>query len=132
MRRVIVTGSRGWVDRTTIWCALNPELDKGPFILVHGAAKGADDIADRWAWGMLQQGYEIEVEAWPARNFTSPLARNQHMARLGADVCHAFPLKGGTGTRHMMTRCYAAGIWVVNHGYQPYTLEAREYAKAYG
>ncbi len=82
-------------------------------------------------------GRVVDVEAHPpdydkhARN-RAPLVRNKEMAELGAFVCLAFPLEGGTGTRHMMSRAMAAGIEVINHGYQPYTQQAREFVAAYG
>lgn len=139
MRRVIVTGSRDWVARIPIWNALYSEITQYPegIIVVHGGAEGADGIADRWAWGMHRVGHNVRPEVHkpdyeqysPIR---APLVRNRKMAELGAAVCHAFPIEGGTGTRHMMTRCFAAGIPVVNHGFQPYTRAAREFAEAYG
>lgn len=106
-------------------------------IVVHGAAVGADDIADRWAWGASQMGCLVVPEGHPpdyekyARN-RAPLVRNQEMAELGAHVCLAFPLEGGTGTRHMMSRAISAGIEVINYGYQPYTQQARDFVAAYG
>lgn len=135
MRRVIVTGSRQWVDRLSVWTALNQELEIfGAMTLVHGGAAGADDIADRWAWGAHQAGRDIHVEVHRPDYVkydkkTAPLIRNREMAELGADVCYAFPLEGGTGTRHMMTQAMLFGINVINYGYGPYTIEAREYAK---
>lgn len=138
MRRVLVTGSRDWVNRTAIWNALHAELVQfGEITVVHGGAHGADDIADRWAWGMRAAGHLVNVEVhkpnyemFSARR--APLHRNQEMVEAGADVCHAFPIDGSTGTRHCMTRAIAAGIPVVNHGFQPYTREAKEFAKGYG
>lgn len=143
-RRVLVTGSRVWTDRTAIWMALNQELQMFPegIVVVHGGCRvdgkpaGADDIADRWAWGMKAAGHNVSVEMHEADYETfgkrAPLWRNQKMAESGIDVCHAFPLHGSHGTRHCITRCYAAGVNVVNHGYQPYSEQAREFAKAYG
>lgn len=139
VRRVLITGSRGWKDRTTIWTALKTELDRSPdeLVVVHGGAQGADDIADRWASGMNQEGWPVwgEVHRPDYDQYLpkfAPLRRNEHMVRLGADICLAFPLEGGTGTRHCMSRAYAAGIPVINFGYQPYTHQAQEYAAAYG
>lgn len=138
VRRILVTGSRNWKDRRTIWTALETEYLVAPrgIIVVHGAAEGADDIADRWAWCAKQMGRVVDVEAHPPDydkfGIRAPLRRNREMAELGAFVCLAFPLEGGTGTRHMMSRAMAAGIEVINHGYQPYTQQAREFVAAYG
>lgn len=124
VRQVIVTGSRDWVDRTTIWSALSTELDlHGGLVLIHGACpSGADDIADRWAAGMAQAGREVEVVRYPASWDThgkaAGIIRNKQMANQGADVCYAFPLKGSRGTNHMMAVCREAEIPVINLGYQ--------------
>lgn len=42
MRRVLVTGSRDWVDQTVVWSALNSELQQFPegIIVVHGVVGG--------------------------------------------------------------------------------------------
>lgn len=133
-----MTGSRDWVNRRLIWITLNQELIQFPegIVVVHGGARGADDIADRWAWGMQSQGHKTAVEVhrpdYVTHGDRAPLVRNHEMAASGADVCHAFPLQGSMGTRHCMTRCYAAGIPVVNHGFQHYTYQAQAFAEAYG
>lgn len=137
MRRILITGSRDWMARSTIWAALNQELQQYRVLtIVHGGASGADDIADRWAWGMRQNGYLVEIERYPADwdglGKRAGTIRNQQMVARGADVCHAFPLSDSRGTRHCMTRAMAAGIPVVNHGWKPFTQEAREFVEAYG
>lgn len=137
MRRVLVTGSRDWRDRHAVWNALHEELRRSPegIVVVHGAARGADDIADRWAWGMHQSGYKVMVEDHPADwnglGKRAGIIRNQQMVDLGADVCHAFPLRDSIGTRHCMSRAIAAGIPIINHGYPPSLAKAREFSEAY-
>lgn len=138
MRRILVTGSRKWTNRRAIWTALETEYLVAPrgIIVVHGGAEGADDIADRWAWGASQMGRfvmsEVHVPDYDKHGKRAPLVRNQDMADAGAFVCLAFPLEGGTGTRHMMSRAISAGIEVINYGYQPYTQQARDFVAAYG
>ncbi|SHS98831.1 gp62 protein [Mycobacteroides abscessus subsp. abscessus] len=138
MRRILVTGSRKWTNRRAIWTALETEYLVAPrgIVVVHGAAEGADDIADRWAWCARQMGRLVQVEAhapnYDKHGKRAPLVRNQDMADAGAFVCLAFPLEGGAGTRHMMSRAIAAGIEVINYGYQPYTQQARDFVAAYG
>lgn len=120
MRQVLVVGSEDWVDRTTIWGALNQELQQfGSLTIIHGGLKGAEDIADRWAWGMNAAGHDIKV------------TKAQMLFIQGLDVVHAFPLQGDEGTRHLMAVSYSAEIPVVNHGYPPYTEEARIFAEQY-
>lgn len=136
VRRILITGSRDWQDRTKVWNALNQELQQfGAVTIVHGGARGADDIADRWAWGMAQAGYAVMVEKhmadWDGLGKRAGVVRNQIMVDAGADVCHAFPLNESVGTRHCMARAMAAGISVVNHGYEPFTSQAAEFAEAY-
>ena len=126
MRRVLVTGSRSWKDRKTVWDALWAELEYAHYTLgtellvVHGGCPtGADDIADRWAYGMNAMGWPVKVERHPADWETHGKAagpmRNQLMVDLGAEVCHAFPLGESRGTRHCMGRAMAAAIPVINH-----------------
>ncbi|QGJ91357.1 ssDNA binding protein [Mycobacterium phage Bachome] len=122
VRRVLVTGSRRWKDRTTIWEALKTELDRSPegLIVVHGGARGADDIADRWAWGMFAMGYVVKPELhradWEWYGNKAGVIRNLQMVKAGADICLAFPLGRSPGTRHCMREAERAGIPVINFG----------------
>ncbi|ATW60194.1 ssDNA binding protein [Mycobacterium phage Ph8s] len=121
MRRVLITGSRVWKDRTTIWGALEAELQRSPngLIVVHGGARGADDIADRWAWGM-RPGFNVTPELhradWDRYGKRAGILRNIEMVKAGADVCLAFPLGNSVGTRHCMGAAEKAGIPVINFG----------------
>ncbi|AGT14315.1 hypothetical protein ADZZY_67 [Mycobacterium phage Adzzy] len=122
MRRVLITGSRVWQARTTIWDALKAEWDRYPggLIVVHGGARGADDIADRWAWGMKQTGWNVNPELhradWDRYGKRAGILRNIEMVKAGADVCLAFPLGNSVGTRHCMGAAEKAGIPVINFG----------------
>ncbi|AVP41949.1 hypothetical protein SEA_JSQUARED_66 [Mycobacterium phage Jsquared] len=122
MRRVLITGSRVWKDRAAIWEALAVELRRSPngLIVVHGGARGADDIADRWAWGMKQDGWNVLPELhradWDRYGKRAGILRNIEMVKAGADVCLAFPLGVSRGTRHCMAAAEKAGILVINFG----------------
>ncbi|MEV4127071.1 SLOG family protein [Nocardia sp. NPDC049707] len=112
-RRLLVTGSRDWHDRKTIRDALVQawrDLQPGPIILVHGAARGADQIAaDIWASGGLED--EPHPADWKGDGRKAGPIRNQHMVDLGADLCVAFPIGDGwSGTRDCMERARKAGI----------------------
>lgn len=56
---VLFTGSRVWDRRSIIYDALDQQLEAAEsLVLYHGAAKGADRIADAWA-------KERQVWQWP-------------------------------------------------------------------
>lgn len=98
--RVLVTGSRAWPDEQAIWDALDGfwtgAMAGGysSLTVVHGAAKGADLMAYRWArYRALNRRWAVEHEPHPADWSTGKaagVARNAGMVRLGADVCLAF------------------------------------------
>lgn len=92
--RILVTGSRAWTDQAVIWQALAETVRELPpdreLVIVDGACPtGADQIAHEWA-----RKYGAMTERHRARDFGSwPAAgprRNDHMVRLGADLCIAF------------------------------------------
>ena len=137
-RRVLVTGSRDWTDRRSVWFALFAQFLDTPedttLIVVHGdCPTGADKIARDWCRSPEIRGLVIE-EAHPAdwgRPCTEecshrprmkdgkrycPMAgnlRNQEMVDCGAYVCLAFPLPESRGTVDCMKRAKKAKIPVV-------------------
>jgi hypothetical protein len=84
----------------------------GPFTcLVHGAAKGADSLACRWA---LKKGLLINswMANWKLHGKAAGPIRNQQMIDDGKpELVIAFP--GGNGTADMTRRAHAAGIRVI-------------------
>lgn len=114
--RILVTGSRNWVDEKAVAKALlNAWLDyrdHGTPILVHGGCPtGADAIADK-VW--RKQGFPVEVHPadWDAHGKAAGPLRNQAMVDLGADLVLAFPLGVSRGTRDCMARARSAGLLV--------------------
>lgn len=117
--RVLVTASRDWANRPVMRDALIGTVrrlrtpDGPPLVLVHGAARGGDTLADdlwermRRFWGPDRL---LEAERWPAKQFPSPRARNQHMVDLGAEVCVAFALGWASGTGMCARMARLAGI----------------------
>lgn len=120
--RILVTGSRDWADEKAIRDAIMGALvragrvDPPPdrVVLVHGACRGADILAERVA-----AAWQIPTEAHPADwdrhgRQAGPI-RNRQMVELGADVVLAFPLGASPGTRGCIELAEAAGIPVVVH-----------------
>lgn len=109
--RILITGSRHWDDEQAITDALLDvarDQDR-QLTVVHGGASGADNIA-----GVVAEELGMNVEVHPANwdkhgKAAGPI-RNQHMVDLGADVCLAFPLPGGRGTKHCIMAASRAGI----------------------
>ena len=137
--RIIVTGSRTWRDRYTIWDALNDELPSimpvanghGPdFIVMHGAnPSGADRFAADWVeyicdypGQIAQKPYPVTSEEWMRIGRGAGPLRNQRMIDDGADIVLAFvtrcvsPKCEGSkphrshGTADCIVRAHSAGI----------------------
>lgn len=117
--RILVTGSREWTDRDTVWkvlggIATGANVPLQELTIVHGAnPHGADRIAAQWA-----QAHGVQQEQHPADwkrygRAAGPI-RNQEMINSGIDICLAFPLPQSTGTRDMIKRAVDAGITVID------------------
>lgn len=121
--RVLVTGSRDWSDGKTLYDALSyTYLDwkrSGPpyseeFVVVHGAARGADTLAQAWVESVGSQDAYITAESYPAEweryGAAAGHKRNKVMVDTGIDLCLAFPLGKSPGTRGCMRLAKKAGI----------------------
>jgi hypothetical protein len=120
--RVLVTGSRDWTDLLALDKALGAEksladIDQKRMVVVHGAARGADAMAEEWA---KRNG--VAVERHPARwrengvyNPYAGLYRNRQMVMAGADICLAFIRSGSRGATHCARLAEEAGIPVNYH-----------------
>lgn len=111
--RILVTGSRLLTDAELVSRALAEAVaDHGAdLVIVHGAARGADTVADRAARGL---GLKVEPRPadWASLGRRAGVARNAEMVRDGADLVLAFLVAGEPcrGTRDCMRRAQAAGI----------------------
>lgn len=105
--RVIVCGSRSWED----WTAIAERLGRLPAdsVVVHGGAKGADEIAARCAL-RLHLTIESHPAEWDRLGKSAGRVRNEKMALLGADLCIAFWDGESRGTKDMIDRCHAHRI----------------------
>ncbi len=121
--RVIVTGSRHWIDSTPVWDALwEAYKEFGVFELRHGAcATGADHWAHDWQVrvGVHLGCTEMRFPANWERGRQAGPERNRRMVEAGADLVLAFPLPEGAGTQHTMTLAREAGIPVIEYGKGP-------------
>jgi len=153
MIRILVTGSREWADISALAQALRwaisacgahlvgtnddgaPRFPWHQVTVVHGAARGADRVAE-----CIATGWDCAVERYPVRRCdwetcgpdcdpghrrrgfrgstycpAAATRRNQRLVDLGADVCLGFPLGlHWSGTRDCMQRAERAGIRVVD------------------
>lgn len=113
--RLLVCGGRAYSNVARLNVILNRvHRERGVDVLIHGAAAGADSLADEWA---CRNG--ITVERYPANwklhgRAAGPI-RNQHMLKASKpDGGVAFP--GGRGTADMVKRLQDAGIpvWFID------------------
>lgn len=97
-RRILITGSRDWIDRLTIEAAILSYADEDTTI-VHGGARGADSMAGAIArtHGMIE---EVHPAAWDTKGRGAGLIRNAEMVDAGADVCLAFIRNQSRGATH--------------------------------
>ena len=118
--RVLVTGSRTWDDARTIWTALDA-VARGaaearvPLVtVVHGAAKGADELADRWVRTYGAGNPTVTAERHPAlwQRFgkRAGIVRNEIMISRGADLVLAFIRDNSPGATHCAELAADRGI----------------------
>lgn len=115
MTKVLVTGSRDWVDEETVRTVLE-QFPSGT-IVVHGACRGADNTcaAVAEALGFLTKSYPAD---WSKHGKAAGPIRNQLMldaentAEQPIDACLAFHnnIAESKGTLDMVTRAKAAGV----------------------
>jgi hypothetical protein len=110
--RVLVTGSRTWHNRVAVYKALydiQSEHGSG-IVVVHGhCSSGADKFADEWAqrWGVQAERHPA---MWNQHGRVAGPIRNEHMVKLGADICLAFIMDGSHGATGCMAMAKKAGI----------------------
>lgn len=111
MTRVLVCGGRDYNDYDTVCRVLDDLLEHGEVTIIHGAARGADSLADRWAAERGVERYGFPAR-WDEHRRAAGWIRNQEMIDEGCpDLVVAFP--GGNGTADMVRRARLAGIHVM-------------------
>ena len=115
MKRVLVSGSRIFDDERLAFKVLDDihqiDCEYQPLIIVHGGAKGADNIAARWAYdrGMHSEVFKPD---WDNLGKAAGILRNIDMLRSGVDLVVAFPRGHARGTKHMIKIAQEAGTEV--------------------
>ena len=113
--RVLVTGGRSYGDRGRVFAELDRLNLANPIsCVIHGAAPGADTLADEWALerGICQIRYPVTPKEWRTIGRGAGPARNARMLKEGRpSLVMAFP--GGRGTADMVRKARAAGVMVM-------------------
>lgn len=108
--RVLVCGGRDFKDYGLCLSYMDRlHAEVGITCIIHGGARGADELADWWAsrWAGIES---VEYEAdWDKHGRAAGPIRNQLMLDEGRpQIVVAFP--GGRGTADMVRRARASGI----------------------
>lgn len=110
--RVLVCGSRdlpGLFDHDRIWDALDAlDREERITLLIHGAARGTDRCAGRWA-----ETRAVPVQQFPADwarlgRAAGPIRNRQMLDEGKPDLIVAFP--GRRGTADMVRQAESAGV----------------------
>lgn len=112
MKRVLVTGGRDYGDARRVFGELDIlHRSFGVSVVIHGAARGADSLAARWA--TVRGVEEIACPAdWARGGHAAGPVRNSDMLRNHKpDIVLAFP--GGRGTEDMMRKALAANVTLI-------------------
>ncbi len=109
--RILITGSRSWVDEKEIESALKPLFDAdSSTVLVSGACPtGADKLCEKY-WRGRGGTVERHPADWGTYGKAAGFVRNRKMVDLGADYCFAFIKNGSSGATHTANSAIAEGI----------------------
>jgi ABC-type sugar transport system substrate-binding protein len=112
--KVLVCGGREYFDRETVFESLDRlHAEYGFTAVMHGAARGADALADAWAKsrGVARHPYPA---AWKRYGNAAGPIRNSLMLTQGKPgLVVAFP--GHVGTADMIAKAKAAGVPVIEY-----------------
>jgi hypothetical protein len=105
----MVTGSRDWAERSIIRMALCEFIDVPDVTLVHGGARGADELAAAIA---ASHGFKVEVHHadWKKHGKAAGPRRNLAMLNSGIDHLIAFHKDNSRGTAHACFEAIRLGI----------------------
>jgi hypothetical protein len=111
--KVLVCGSRDWRESRRI--AVRLSLLPPDTLVLHGAARGADLVADGacMALGLRVHAFPPDYRRWPKK--VAPLKRNLAMLDEQPDLVIAFQRNGSRGTQHTIDEARRRGIPVEVH-----------------
>lgn len=110
--RILVTGSRDWDDKLTIYRALQEArtwIPNDEIVLVHGGATGADQIAAAYATAM-DWGVQQYRPQWIVYGKRAGILRNMEMVDSRPDICLAFIKDSSPGATQCANYAEACGI----------------------
>lgn len=109
--RVLVCGGRDYNNWEKVDFVLSDLrlIESDVIEIIHGNAKGADSLADKWAI-LSHQPRHIYPAQWDIYGKPAGVIRNKAMLALNPDLVIAFP--GGKGTANMIQIAEEAGIEV--------------------
>jgi len=104
----MVSGSRDWEDPVPIYFRLSLLVEEEPEI-IHGACRGADNLADKAAHNL---GYHREARPaeWDKYGKAAGFKRNIEMLEEFPDLLIAFQSKKSRGTQHAIDEARKRGI----------------------
>lgn len=107
--RVLVCGSRRWHDRDRIGRRMFDLPPSDETVVVHGAARGADRIAEQEAQkcGLFVEAHPAD---WERHGKRAGIIRNLEMLDSGVDLVIAFWDGRSSGTKHTMDEAHRRGI----------------------
>ena len=110
--KLLVCGGRNYADQKGLYLVLDAWHRVNPVsLLIHGAARGADQLAANWASsrGVPLAAYPAD---WNLHGRSAGPRRNEQMLQEGKpEMVIAFP--GGRGTAHMVRIAREAGVKVM-------------------
>lgn len=109
MKRVLITGSRTWPNEKVITDVLDSLWEEEPFILVHGGARGADQMGELHQAAQYRPTESHPAE-WEKHGRRAGYVRNAEMVVLGADLCIAFIHNESKGATMCADLAEKAGI----------------------
>jgi cysteine synthase len=107
--RVIVCGGRDFRNHAFIYTNLDRLHAEKPITgLMHGGARGVDQIAAEWARTKPEIQRFVCHANWKAHGRAAGPMRNLRMLEWKPDLVVAFP--GGRGTTNMVNQAKVAGV----------------------
>jgi hypothetical protein len=112
MRKVLVTGSREYLDSEAMEKAFDEHIPEEKVLLIHGQCRGADMTADKIA--RARNWWVATCPADWTQGKRAGMRRNEKMLRMfEPDLVIAFPSVDSVGTYHMIMLAEKAGIHCV-------------------